>query len=104
MGDTGFRVQPEAISGYAGTVTGQFEQLERIQSAIAGIVISSDAFGHLPNAQNLAQVYQEHAQASSQNLSDLGQALSGTADGLNYTAQNYAEQDSALSSGLGGGQ
>ncbi|MDH6577980.1 type VII secretion target [Kitasatospora sp. MAP5-34] len=104
MGDTGFRVQPGAISGYAATVTGQSEQLGQIQSATAGIAISADAFGHLPNAQNLAQVYQEHASASSQNLNDLVQALTGTADGLNYTAQNYAEQDQAISAGLGGGQ
>ncbi|GAA2148233.1 hypothetical protein GCM10009760_39970 [Kitasatospora kazusensis] len=104
MGDTGFRAQPDSISGYAATVAGQAEQVGQIQSAVSGIAISSDAFGHLPNAQNLAQVYQEHADASRQNLADLLQALTGTADGLNYTAQNYAEQDRAISSGLGGGQ
>lgn len=104
MGDSGFRVQPDAIGRYASKVTEQFEQLEQVQAALAGIVISSDAFGHLPNAQNLAQTYQEHATASRQNLTDLTQALTGTADGLTYTAQSYAEQDQAISSGLGGGQ
>ncbi len=104
MGDTGFRVEPEAISRYASTVSEQLEQLQQIQSAVSGITISSDAFGHLPNAQNLAHTYQEHASASRQNIQLLGEALSGTVGGLRATAQNYAEQDHAIGSGLGGGQ
>lgn len=104
MGDTGFRVQPDALGRYASTITEQLDQLSRVQSAIAGIVISPDAFGHLPNAQNLAHTYQEHADASRQNLNDLSEALTGTADGLNHAAENYAAHDQEISSALGGGQ
>ncbi|KJK56146.1 type VII secretion target [Saccharothrix sp. ST-888] len=104
MGDTGFRVQPEALGRYASTTTEQQEQLARAQMAISGIAVSPDAFGHLPNAQNLAQTYREHADASRQNLSDLMEALTGTATGLNHSAQNYAEHDQAISTTLGGGQ
>lgn len=104
MGDTGFRVQPEALGRYASMITEQLEQLQRILSATAAITVSSDAFGHLPNAQNLAQTYQEHASASGQNISDLGQALSGTSEGLTYTARNYAEQEQSIGAVYGGGQ
>ncbi|MFD9127986.1 hypothetical protein [Kitasatospora sp. NPDC059571] len=84
-------------------ITEQLEQLQRIQSATAAISISSDAFGHLPNAQHLAQAYQEHASAGSQNLADLGEALSGTSEGLTYTARNYAEHEQSISAVYGGG-
>ncbi|MEU9132174.1 hypothetical protein AB0D08_29385 [Kitasatospora sp. NPDC048540] len=97
-------MDPEAIGRYASTVTDQVEQLDQIQAAVSGITISASAFGHLPNAQNLAHTYQEHASAGRQNVADLVQALAGTADGLAYTAQNYAEHDRMISSGLGGGQ
>ena len=104
MGGEGFRVQPEAISRYASAVGEQAGQLSQIQSAISRIVISGDAFGHLPNAGHLSQIYQEHADANRKNLADLITALNQTAEGLNTTAQGYAQQDQAVSSGLGGGQ
>ncbi|PNE38661.1 MULTISPECIES: type VII secretion target [Streptomyces] len=104
MGDSGFRVEPEAIGSYASTVRDQVEQLGTIQSAVAGIQISSTAFGHLPNAQNLAETYKEHAEASRQNIADLVSALTNTAEGLHFTAQNYAEHDQAVSSSFGGAQ
>lgn len=97
-----FRVHPEAIGRYASTNTDQFHELDRIRTAISGISISPTAFGHLPNAQNLAQAYQEHAEASRQNLSDLAETLTHTANGLTVTAQNYGEHDRAISQGLGG--
>ncbi len=97
MGDSGFRVDHETIGSYASTVQAQMEQLSQIQSAVSAIRLSSTAFGHLPNAQNLAEQYNEHADASRQNLSDLVDALSNTADGLTYTAQNYAEHDREVS-------
>ncbi|MFI2190933.1 type VII secretion target [Streptomyces sioyaensis] len=102
MGDSGFRVDPEAIGSYASTVREQLEQLGRIQSAVSAIRISSSAFGHLPNAQNLAETYNEHAGASRQNLTDLVNALTSTADGLTYTTQNYAEHDRSVSASFGG--
>ncbi|MGG2459066.1 WXG100 family type VII secretion target [Streptomyces sp. RGM 3693] len=102
MGDSGFRVEPETIGSYASTVGDQVEQLRTIQNAVAAIQISSTAFGHLPNAQNLAEAYKEHADASRQNLSDLVQALTNTSEGLHFTAQNYSEHDQAVSSSFGG--
>jgi uncharacterized protein YukE len=104
MGGDGFRVQPEAISRYASAVREQAGQLAQIQSAISRIVISGDAFGHLPNAGHLAQTYQDHADANRRNLADLITALSQTAEGLGTTARSYAQQDQALTAGLGGGQ
>jgi hypothetical protein len=103
MGDW-FRVDPEAITRYGATNSEQGYQLQRVQSAIAGVTVSSTAFGHLPNAQNLALAYQEHAQASQQNLADLVEALRSTGQGLDITAENYNEQDQAIYSSLGGGQ
>ena len=95
-------MHPEAIKRYASTNTEQFHELGRIRSAIAGTTISSTAFGHLPNAQNLAHAYQEHAEANRKNLADLAEVLQSTAQGLVATAQNYVEHEHAISSGLGG--
>ncbi|QHC25156.1 type VII secretion target [Streptomyces sp. GS7] len=102
MGDSGFRVDPEAIGSYSSTVRDQVEQLGQIQSAVSAIRLSSSAFGHLPNAQNLAETYNAHADASRQNLTDLLNALTGTSEGLTYTTQNYAEHDQAVSASFGG--
>ncbi|MER6053162.1 hypothetical protein K2224_34465 (plasmid) [Streptomyces sp. BHT-5-2] len=104
MGDSGFRVDPEAIGNYASSVRDQVGQLGQIQSAVSAIRISSDAFGHLPNAQNLASMYSEHAEANRKNLSDLVEALTSTAEGLTSTSQNYAEHDREVSASFGGGQ
>ncbi|MFE7314806.1 WXG100 family type VII secretion target [Streptomyces sp. NPDC057555] len=102
MGESGFRVEPEAIGSYGSTVSEQVNQLGTIQSAVSAITISSSAFGHLPNAQNLAEAYKAHADASRQNLSDLIEALTNTSEGLHFTAQNYSEHDQAVSSSFGG--
>lgn len=103
MGD-GFRVDPEAITRYASTTSDQYQELDWIQSSVADITISSSAFGHLPNAQNLAQTYQTYAQAARKNLADLSQALQSTGQGLNATAQNYEEHERETGASFGGGQ
>ncbi|MEV4557581.1 hypothetical protein AB0K51_11365 [Kitasatospora sp. NPDC049285] len=96
-------MEPEALDRYSQLLAEQSEQLSRIAAATAAITISSDAFGHLPNAQHLASAYQEHASASRQNLGDLGEAVTGTSDGLAHVAQTYTDHEQQLSAGLGGG-
>lgn len=104
MGDAGFQVHPEAISRYASVVGEQDGQLAQAQSRISGIQLSGSAFGHLPNAGHLHQMYNDHAEAARQNLNDLIGALKGTAEALNGTAQTYTQHEQELSAGLGGGQ
>ncbi|WP_371478661.1 type VII secretion target [Kitasatospora sp. NBC_00315] len=97
-------MDPEAVNRYGGTVSEELGQLQQVQSAVSGITVTADAFGHLPNAQNLASTYMEHAAASRQNVQVLAQALSGVVSGLRATAQNYAAQDRSIGGGFGGGQ
>ncbi len=104
VGDTGFRVEPEAIDRYGSTVSEHLGRLRQTQSAIGGITVSSEAFGHLPNAQNLAATYQEHASASRRNVQLLAEALANTVGGLRATAQNYATHDQAIGAAFGGGR
>lgn len=104
MGDTGFRVEPGALDRYSALLAEQSEQLSRIAEATAAISISSDAFGHLPNAQNLASAYQEHAGASRQNVGELGNAVHGTSAGLASVSQNYQDHEEYLSGTMGGGR
>ncbi len=104
MGDAGIQAQPEAISRYASAVSEQDGQLSQIQSRISSIVISGDAFGKLPNAHHLLQMYNEHADANRKNLSDLVEAMNQTSEGLNATAQSYAQHEQELGASLGGGQ
>lgn len=65
--------------------------------------MSSDAFGHLPGAQQLFEAYQKHATAEQQNFTDLLEALEGMANGLHASAQNYRAQEDELETGFGGG-
>ncbi|AUG77980.1 hypothetical protein CFP65_3176 [Kitasatospora sp. MMS16-BH015] len=104
MGGQGFRVQPEALGRYASVVGEQNGQLGQARSAVAGIALSGSAFGHLPNAAHLHQMYNQHAEANGQNLADLIEALGMTAEGLNATVDSYAQHDQELAAGLGGGQ
>ncbi|WP_441245473.1 hypothetical protein [Kitasatospora sp. McL0602] len=80
----------------------QSGQLSQASSAVSGISLSGSAFGHLPNAGHLHQMYSEHADANRKNLADLVDAMNQTASGLTSTAQNYAQHDQQLSEGLGG--
>ncbi|MGW4383734.1 hypothetical protein [Kitasatospora sp. NPDC004531] len=102
MGDSGFRVEPGALDRYASLLQEQSEQLSRIASATAAITISSDAFGHLPNAQHLASAYQEHASANRENLGALGSAVGGTSDGLTSVSRNYQDHEEYVVRTMGG--
>ncbi|KDN86280.1 hypothetical protein [Kitasatospora cheerisanensis] len=93
-----------ALDRYASLLAEQSEQLSRIASATAAITISSDAFGHLPNAQHLASAYQDHAGASRENLGDLGHAVNGTSEGLASVSRNYTDHEEQLSRTMGGGR
>lgn len=104
MGDTGFQVHPEAISRYASAVGEQDGQLSQTQSRISGIALSGEAFGKLPDAGQLLQQYNEHAEAARQNIADLVQLLNGTSEALNTTAQNYVQHEQELGAILGSGQ
>ncbi|MFJ5231718.1 hypothetical protein ACIQBJ_17710 [Kitasatospora sp. NPDC088391] len=97
-------MEPGALDRYSALLAEQAELLDRIASATAAISISSDAFGHLPNAQHLASAYQEHASASRENLGGLGRAVHGTSQGLTGVAQNYTENEQYLGSTMGGGR
>jgi hypothetical protein len=93
MGDTGFQVHPEGIDRYHTVIQHQHEQISAIRAKLASVSLSSDAFGHLPDAQELYQAYAEHATAEQQNFGDLLEALQGTSDGLQATAQSYRDQE-----------
>ncbi|BFV57103.1 hypothetical protein KCMC57_up22070 [Kitasatospora sp. CMC57] len=102
MGEQGFRVQPEALRSYGRLIQAQSEQIAQIRSSLASVSLASDDFGKLPNAQNLFQAYEEHAQAEQQNFADLIEILGDTAQGLDYSASNYESQDSAVEAVYGG--
>jgi hypothetical protein len=103
MGDQGFRVHPEALEKYNALIEQQREQISDIRSRLNAVSIPSDAFGHLPGAQQLYQAYQEHAHAEQQNFGDLLDALHGVGHGLQISAQNYRVQEQELEAGFGGG-
>ncbi|MFI5534291.1 WXG100 family type VII secretion target [Kitasatospora sp. NPDC051853] len=104
MGDKGFRVEPGALRQYAALVEAQAERIAEIQSRLASVSLNSNDFGKLPDAQNLYEAYQEHAEAERENLTDLTEILADTAGGLQDTADNYANHDVAIASVYGGGQ
>ncbi|MFF0392491.1 hypothetical protein ACFYS8_27905 [Kitasatospora sp. NPDC004615] len=103
MGDGGFRVEPGALDRYASLLAEQSELLSRIASATAAITISSNAFGHLPNAQHLASAYQEHANANKENVGVLGNAVNNTSEGLAGVSQNYMDHEDHVVRTMGGG-
>ncbi|MFC8722777.1 hypothetical protein [Kitasatospora sp. NPDC057198] len=104
MGDNGFEVEPSVLDRYSSLLAEQAEQLNRIAAATAAITISSDAFGHLPNAQHLATAYQEHAGASHENVGLLGNAVNGTSRGLAGVSRNYTDHEEYVAGTMGGGR
>ncbi|QKW19151.1 hypothetical protein HUT16_08825 [Kitasatospora sp. NA04385] len=104
MGDSGFRVEPSALDRYSSLLAEQAEQLGRIAEATAAITISSDAFGHLPNAQHLASAYQEHAVASRENVGLIGSAVDGSSQGLAGVSRNYTDHEDHVVGTMGGGR
>ncbi|OKJ08301.1 hypothetical protein [Kitasatospora sp. CB01950] len=97
-------MEPGALDRYASLLAEQSEQLSRIASVTAAITISSDAFGHLPNAQHLASAYEEHASANRENIGALGSAVNGTSEGLTGVSQNYQDHEDYVVRTMGGGQ
>jgi uncharacterized protein YukE len=97
-------MHPEALEAYRRVISDQRAEIAKIQSALASVQLTSDAFGHLPDAQNLYAAYQEHADAEKENLADLREVLAHAAHGLDVTAQNYQEQDDEIATGFGGGR
>jgi hypothetical protein len=104
MGDSGFSAHPDALTAYGRIITDQRAEIARIQSGLASVRLTSDAFGHLPDAQNLHSAYQEHADAEKENLAALREVLAHAAHGLEVTAQNYRDQDEEIAAGFGGGR
>jgi predicted metalloendopeptidase len=103
MGHQGFRVSPEALGTFTSLIEHQEEHLAAVQSKLASISVPSDAFGHLPSAQQLYRAYQEHATAERRNVDDLKEALEGVVHGLGMSAANYRTQEDELASSFRGG-
>ncbi|MFJ4681175.1 MULTISPECIES: hypothetical protein [unclassified Kitasatospora] len=104
MGDTGFRVEPEALTGYAAVLDAQAERIAQIRSALAGVQLSSEAFGKLPGSGELHGSYQEHAEAEQENFADLLDLLDGTAEGVRFAVDNYESNEHETAAVYGGGQ
>ncbi|WP_282202652.1 hypothetical protein [Kitasatospora fiedleri] len=104
MGDTGFRVEPEALTGYAAVLDAQAERIAQIRSALAGVQLSSEAFGKLPGSGELYGSYQEHAEAEQENFADLLDLLDGTAEGVRFAVDNYESNEHETAAVYGGGQ
>ncbi|WP_405019329.1 type VII secretion target [Kitasatospora sp. NBC_00070] len=104
MGEQGFRVEPGALRAYAALVEAQAERIAEIQSRLASVTLNSNDFGMLPDAQNLYEAYEEHAEVEQQNFADLGELLTDTAEGLQHSADNYESHDTAIASVYGGGR
>ncbi|WP_344447416.1 hypothetical protein, partial [Kitasatospora nipponensis] len=85
MGEQGFRVEPGALRAYAALIDAQAERIAEIQSRLASVPLNSNDFGKLPDAQNLFEAYQEHAEAEQQNFADLREVLTGSAEGLQHS-------------------
>ncbi|MGD3107978.1 hypothetical protein [Streptomyces sp. YGL11-2] len=96
-------MHPDAFDTYKNVLESQREELTQIQSKLSSVTLSSDAFGHLPDAQNLFTAYEEHATAERQNLPDLMAILQHAAEGLHATSESYQAQDSETAAGFGGG-
>lgn len=103
MGE-GFRVEPGALRQYAALIEAQAERIAEIQSRLASVPLNSNDFGKLPDAQNLYEAYQEHAEAEQQNFADLTEILRDTAGGLQDSADNYDSHDAEIASVYGGGR
>ncbi len=104
MGDSGFQVEPSVLDRYSSLLAEQAEQLRRIAEATAAITLSSDAFGHLPNAQHLASAFQEHAGTGRENVGLLGDALHGSAQGLSGVSRNYTDHEEYVAGTMSGGR
>lgn len=104
MGDQGYRVEPGAITQYAALIDAQAERIAEIRSRLSSVSLNANDFGKLPNAQDLFDAYQEHAEAEQKNFADLLEIMADTAEGLNDTADNYATTDSDIASVYGGGR
>ncbi|GAA2253392.1 MULTISPECIES: type VII secretion target [Kitasatospora] len=99
----GYHVHPDALDVYAGQVEDAAERVSQIMSAIGSISVPSDAFGLLPDAQNLHSAYQEHSDADVQDCLDLDGLLRETVEGLTGASGNYRDAESATSGAMGGG-
>ena len=104
MGDQGFRVEPAALREYARIVQEQAERIAQIRSALGTVALGPDDFGKLPNAHNLYEACEEHAEAEQQNLADLAEILGNTTDGLEYSAANYEAHEHDVAAVYGGGR
>ncbi|GLW56677.1 WXG100 family type VII secretion target [Kitasatospora phosalacinea] len=104
MGDTGFRVEPEALTAYAAVLDAQAERIGQIRSALAGVRLSSEDFGKLPGSGELHDSYQEHADAEQENFADLIELLDATGEGLRATVDNYETNEQDTAEVYGGGR
>ncbi|MDR3035818.1 MAG: hypothetical protein LBV78_22430 [Kitasatospora sp.] len=104
MGDTGFRVEPEVLTGYASVLDTQAERIAQIRAALAGVQLSSEAFGKLPGSGELHGSYQEHAEAEQENFADLIELLDATGEGVRFTVDNYESNEQDTAEVYGGGR
>ncbi|MER8182594.1 type VII secretion target [Kitasatospora sp. NPDC094015] len=99
---TGFQVQPDALDRYASALEQAGQRISQLMSSLGSVDVPEDAFGKLPDSHGLAASYQEHHDADVQNLADLAQLLSETAEGLTGTADSYRTLDAELAGAMGG--
>ncbi|MFB7945180.1 WXG100 family type VII secretion target [Kitasatospora phosalacinea] len=104
MGDTGFRVEPEALTAYAAVLDAQAERIGQIRAALAGVRLASGDFGKLPGSGELYDSYQEHTDAEQENFADLIDLLDATGGGLRATVDNYETNEQDTAEAYGGGR
>lgn len=96
MASAGYVVHWDAVKAYATVVTEQETSLSQVNSALKGVHLQPDSFGKLPEANDLYQAYTQHADECLEITAKLPQQIGQVGEGLNDTAQAYAQAEEDL--------
>ncbi|MER5640672.1 hypothetical protein ABT095_27455 [Kitasatospora sp. NPDC002227] len=90
-----YRVDPEALRRYGRTSADRAERLRQSRAELGGHRLPADAFGKLPEAQEIGQEYQRRTDAALDNLTSAADTMEQIGEHTGQVARSYerAEQE-----------
>lgn len=96
MASSGYVVHWDVVKEYGQVVAQQESALGGVRSALGGVHVPSNAFGMLPEAQDLYQAYTQHAGECQEIMAKLPEQIGEVAQALYGAAGSYSDAEEQL--------
>ncbi|MEU9111865.1 hypothetical protein AB0D04_08755 [Streptomyces sp. NPDC048483] len=88
-----FTAAQEALRAFAKSADQRAEKVRDIRSSLASHAVHREAFGKLPESEEISTDYQERQEDTLETLEDIAKLQEKISEGVTATAQSYQDSD-----------